>query len=72
MTGNDQRQARSDKSEQAAIRKINIDAGDLYRRGRRPTMMSNPKRGSERRRLGWVWVWAVFVIFFALEVARLS
>ena len=35
-------------------------------------MMSNRKRGLERRRLGWVWVWAVFVIFFALEVARLS
>ena len=35
-------------------------------------MMSNRKCESERRRLGWVWVWAVFVIFFALEVARLS
>ncbi len=35
-------------------------------------MTSNRKPGSECRRLGWVWVWAVFVVFFALEVARLS
>ena len=35
-------------------------------------MTSNRKSRSERRRLGWVWVWAVFVVFFALEVARLS
>ena len=35
-------------------------------------MTSNRKFGSERRRFGWVWVWAVFVVFFALEVARLS
>jgi hypothetical protein len=72
MTGNDQRQVRPDKSESAVIRKINDDAGAVHRRGRRPTMTSNRKSGSERRRLGWVWVWGVFVVFFAFEVARLS
>ena len=26
----------------------------------------------QRKRFGWIWVWAAFVIFFALEVARLQ
>ena len=25
-----------------------------------------------RKRLGWLWVWGTFVVFFACEVARLS
>ena len=35
-------------------------------------MTSNHESDSGRRSLGWVWVWAALVIFFALEVARLS
>ncbi len=35
-------------------------------------MNGNGKSGIQRRRTGWIWVWAAFIIFFALEVARLS
>jgi len=35
-------------------------------------MNGKRKSGVERRRLGWVWVWAAFIIFFVLEVTRLS
>ncbi len=29
---------------------------------------SKPRQG----RRGWIWVWGTFVVFFALEIARLS
>ena len=35
-------------------------------------MSGNGKSETERRRTGWIWVWAAFVIYFAFEVARLS
>jgi hypothetical protein len=35
-------------------------------------MTSSKESRPERRRLGWIWVWCALVIYFALEVARLS
>ena len=35
-------------------------------------MNDKGEAGTERRNTGWLWVWAAFVIYFALEVARLS
>jgi hypothetical protein len=35
-------------------------------------MTSNYESKRPQRRLGWIWVWAVFVIYFAFEIARLS
>ncbi len=35
-------------------------------------MTSKQQTVKERRRVGWLWVWAVFIVFFALEAARLS
>lgn len=35
-------------------------------------MTSNHESTPRRRRPGWLWVWAVFVVYFAFEVVRLS
>lgn len=35
-------------------------------------MTSNHESGQERRRRGWLWVWAVLVVYLALEALRLS
>ena len=35
-------------------------------------MSDKGETGTERRNTGWLWVWAVLVIYFAFEVARLS
>jgi hypothetical protein len=34
----------------------------------RSSRHSKPRLG----RLGWIWVWGAFVVYFALEIARLS
>ncbi len=72
MTGNDQPNRYPDKSGVAPIRKINVVAGIESRHGRRRTMTSLYESKPRQRRLGWVWVWAALVIYFAFEVARLS
>ena len=72
MTGNDQQQERLDKSATPANRKIIVDAGIDFRPGRRTTMTGNYESKPQQRRLGWIWVWAALVIYFAFEVARLS
>jgi len=35
-------------------------------------MTSKQESVQERRLPGWLWVWAAFVVFFALEAVRLS
>ena len=35
-------------------------------------MNRSNESGMQRKPIGWVWVWAAFVIFVALEIARLS
>ena len=35
-------------------------------------MTDNYDAKPQQRRLGWIWVWVAFVLFFAFEVARLS
>ncbi len=35
-------------------------------------MTSNYESKPRQRRLGWIWVWAAFVIYFAFEAARLA
>jgi hypothetical protein len=35
-------------------------------------MTSNYESKPRQRRLGWFWVWAALVVYFAFEVARLS
>jgi hypothetical protein len=51
---------------------MNVDAGIEFRRGWRETMTRDYEAKPRQRRLGWVWVWAALVIFFAFEAARLS
>ena len=48
------------------MRIIVPDAGTAA--GGRRTMERNEKRKS----YGWIWVWAVLVVFVALEMARLA
>jgi hypothetical protein len=72
MTGNDQLQQGLDKRATHANRKINVDADTENRPGRRMTMTGNYESKPRQRRLGWMWVWAAFVIYFAFEIARLS
>lgn len=35
-------------------------------------MRNNSHSEPRQRRLGWVWVWGAFAIYFAFEIARLS
>ena len=35
-------------------------------------MTDNYETKPLQKRLGWIWVWAALVIYFAFEVARLS
>ena len=72
MTGNDQPLGRANKSGAAVIRNIIVDAEAIFRPERRPTMTDNYESKPQQRRLGWLWVWAAFVIYFAFEVARLA
>ena len=30
------------------------------------------QRNENRKRLGWIWVWATLVVFIALEMARMA
>lgn len=34
--------------------------------------MTSNHESTPRRRLGWLWVWAALVVYFAFEVMRLS
>jgi hypothetical protein len=72
MTGNDQPQGGSDKMAAPGNRMINVDADIDNRPGWRLTMTGNYESKPRARRPGWIWVWAALVIYFALEVARLS
>ena len=35
-------------------------------------MRSNKHSKPRQRSLGWIWVWAAFLIYFAFEIVRLS
>ena len=75
MTGNDYRQAPCDKPRTALIRIITLEAG--HGAGRTERMMNrkcrtNTDATAPRRRCGWLWVYGTFMVFFALEIARLS
>ncbi len=48
--------------------RVGLDGRRLMDRNQQAKLATAPRQG----RYGWVWVWGVLIVFFALEVARLS